>query len=60
MEGSWIQSYGGDHIKKLLEDVPARRLVRPEEIAALAVFLASPDSSYLTGQVVAIDGGAGM
>lgn len=37
--------------------VPVRRAGRPEEVAALAAFLAGPDSAYITGQVISIDGG---
>ncbi len=33
---------------------------RPEEIAALTLYLASPEARYITGQVVAIDGGMTM
>jgi 2-keto-3-deoxy-L-fuconate dehydrogenase len=36
---------------------PMGRLGRPEEIAALAVYLASDESSYTTGQIHLIDGG---
>lgn len=36
---------------------PLKRTGRPDEIAALAAFLASEDSSYVNGQAIAIDGG---
>lgn len=39
------------------EHVALGRLGRPEEIASLVVFLASSDSSYITGQVIRVDGG---
>ncbi|MEY9962235.1 3alpha(or 20beta)-hydroxysteroid dehydrogenase [Streptacidiphilus sp. MAP12-16] len=37
--------------------VPMRRIGRPDEIAKLALFLSSEDSSYITGQPVIVDGG---
>lgn len=40
-----------------LKDIPARRAGKPEEIAALAVFLASDDSDYMHGTTVTADGG---
>ena len=42
---------------KLLGRFPLGRLARPEEIARLALFLASDEAGYLTGQTVALDGG---
>lgn len=37
--------------------VPARRLGRPEEVAAFVAWLAGPENTYLSGQNIAIDGG---
>ncbi|NLG28052.1 MAG: SDR family oxidoreductase, partial [Chloroflexi bacterium] len=38
--------------------VPARRLGKPEEVAALITFLASEPAAYITGTTIQIDGGA--
>ena len=50
-----------DEIKKqYTESIPLGRFGKPEEVAALAVFLMSPAGDYITGQVIAIDGGLQM
>jgi 3-oxoacyl-[acyl-carrier protein] reductase len=41
-------------------DIPMDRIGRPEEIAPAAVYLASEEASFVTGQVVAPNGGAAM
>jgi 3-oxoacyl-[acyl-carrier protein] reductase len=43
-----------DEVRK---HIPMRRFGEPEEVADLVAYLASPQSAYLTGQVVTIDGG---
>ncbi len=42
---------------QLVERIPFKRMAEPEEIAAVHVFLASSDASYITGQVIWVDGG---
>ena len=37
--------------------VPVQRAGKPEEVAALAAFLAGPESGYITGQVISVNGG---
>jgi len=44
--------------RETAERIPAGRLGRPEEVAALAGFLASPAASYVTGTAIPADGGA--
>jgi len=52
-----VRNKAGDVIKKV---VPMRRFGQPEDIAKAAVFLASEDSAYITGQVLTVDGGLSL
>jgi NAD(P)-dependent dehydrogenase (short-subunit alcohol dehydrogenase family) len=52
LEGEWfLQNYVQGH------HLPLKRAGQPEEIAGVAWFLAGPDASYVTGQVLTVDGG---
>src|SRR5882757_10411305 len=46
-----------DFHKALAAQLPLRRMGRPEEVAALAAFLAGPESSFITGAEYFVDGG---
>jgi NAD(P)-dependent dehydrogenase (short-subunit alcohol dehydrogenase family) len=43
--------------KTLLQQIPAKRFGKPEEVATAVAFLASDDASYITGVELAVDGG---
>lgn len=46
-----------EQIKNLMNQVPMKRLAKPEEIAKLVLWLCSEENSFVTGQNIAIDGG---
>jgi NAD(P)-dependent dehydrogenase (short-subunit alcohol dehydrogenase family) len=52
LETEWFRAHyvQGHHL-------PLRRAGQPEEVAGVAAFLAGPDATYITGQVITVDGG---
>lgn len=64
--GSFATNIGGGWLKaaeaqtRVAATVPMHRVAFPEDMAGLALFLASPASSYVTGQNIGIDGGSSL
>ncbi|NBO91886.1 MAG: 3-oxoacyl-ACP reductase FabG [Planctomycetia bacterium] len=52
-----VRNKAGDLIKKI---IPMKRIGSPDDIANTAVFLAGPESAYITGQVITVDGGLSL
>jgi citronellol/citronellal dehydrogenase len=52
-----LEDYGAETIEGWRRQVPLGRLGRPEEVASLIAFLASPGGGYITGTTIVVDGG---
>ena len=60
-EADWIWPLSAAAVAEIeaamMETIPVRRFASPEEIAAVAVFLASPEAGYVNGANIPVDGG---
>lgn len=53
-----MRAVGEDRLNAMINGIPAKRLGDPDEIASLAVFLCTEDSSWVSGQTIIASGGA--
>ena len=51
------EAYGEEGQRRLVERIHTRRLGEPADIAAAVAFLTGPEASWITGQVLSVDGG---
>ena len=60
IETDIIESVNKERLETMLKKVPVGRIGSTEEVASLVYFLSSEESSYITGQVIHINGGLTM
>lgn len=57
IETGWVEWLDEETVKSYTSSIPLGRFGKTEEVANVAVFLASDESSYITGQGIVVDGG---
>ena len=60
VENEWAQSRSASFRKRVEQRIPMKRWGTPDDIVEAALFLASPAASFITGQVLVVDGGEVM
>ena len=60
IENEWTQTQSEEERQQSLATIPMRRLGTPDDILGVALFLASPAASFVTGQVILVNGGGVM
>lgn len=55
-----VSFFPPERMNAIIDETPVKRIGKPEEIAAAALFLASNESDYITGEVITVSGGRGM
>ena len=57
IDGPSVAAMPAETVAAYAKQIPVQRLGRPEEVAALAAFLASEESGYVTGATYDVNGG---
>lgn len=57
VDTNMMSKFSSDELSQLKSEIPFGRFANPDEIAQLALFLASDKANYITGQTIQIDGG---
>ena len=60
VDSKMMSHFSNSELNQIKKDIPFGRFADPKEISSLALFLASDDASYITGQIIGIDGGFGL
>jgi NAD(P)-dependent dehydrogenase (short-subunit alcohol dehydrogenase family) len=55
-----VEAIPEEILARIVEQIPLKRLARPDEVARVVSFLAHPASAYITGQIFSINGGLYM
>jgi 3-oxoacyl-[acyl-carrier protein] reductase len=60
IETDMTNHFKENELENILNQIPANKMGNPQQIADLALFLASAKSNYITGQTISVDGGLYM